>query len=309
MLSETYMWFVFAAVFIVLMAADLGITDRRDSAMDIKRATRFVILYVAVALIFGLLIFYEMGAELATSYYAAYVIELSMSVDNLFVFIVIFGIFMIPPEKQHRVLYWGILGAICFRALFIVVGAELLANFHFMMYVFGAILIYTAIKTAFSDDDEDDEKESVAFRLSRHIRATPDMSSGRFFTKENGKRLATPLFLCLVVIEISDIMFAFDSIPAALSISTDIFIIYASNIFAVMGLRSMYFVIRDAIGSMEYLKYGLGVILAFIGAKMLLAAANIMQVEVVHSLLFILVVLGITVMASVLHSRKQAGGA
>ncbi len=307
MLAESYMWVIFVAVFLTLMAIDLGVTDRKDSAMGIKRATRFVILYIAVALAFGLLIFFEMGSEYATSYYAAYIIELSMSVDNLFVFIVIFSMFMIPAERQHRVLFWGILGAIAFRALFIVVGAELLDNFDFMMYIFGAILLYTAFKTAFSKDEGEDDKESIAFRISKHIPATTDMSSGRFFTRENAKLVATPLLLCLVVIEISDIMFAFDSIPAALSITTDIFIVYASNIFAVMGLRSMYFVIKDAIGALECLKYGLGVILAFIGVKMLLGAADIYHVSVIHSLIFIIVVLLVTVVASMAH-RRIAGG-
>ncbi len=307
MLAETYMWVIFVAVFLALMILDLGVANRKDSVMGIKRATRFVIMYIAVALAFGVLIYFEMGDIYATEYYAAYIIELSMSVDNLFVFIVIFSMFMIPPERQHRVLYWGILGAIAFRALFIVVGAELLQTFDFMMYIFGAILIYTAVKTAFSKDDGDDEKESIAVRISRHIPATADMSSGKFFTRENAKLVATPLFLCLVVIEISDIMFAFDSIPAALSITTDIFVVYASNIFAVMGLRSMYFVIKDAIGALDYLKYGLGVILGFIGVKMLLAAADIYHIEVVHSLLFIIVVLLVTVVASLAHRRAVGG--
>lgn len=305
MLSENALWLVFVAVFLVLMAVDLGVTDRKGKPLDTKRALRFVFLYVAVAIAFGVLIYFELGAELATSYYAAYVIELSMSVDNLFVFIVIFAVFMIPDDKQHHVLFWGIMGAIFFRAAFIIVGAELLDNFHVMMYIFGIILVYTAFKTAFSSEDEGDEKESLAFRISRHIRATADMSSGRFFTIENGKRVATPFFLCLMVIELSDIMFAFDSIPAALSITTDIFVVYASNIFAVMGLRAMYFVIKDAIGSMEYLKYGLGVILGFIGIKMLLGADDLLEISVLHSLLFIIVVIGITILASVMHGRRR----
>ena len=307
MLAESYMWVIFVAVFLALMAIDLGVTDRKESAMGLKRATRFVILYVAVALAFGVLIFYEMGSEYATSYYAAYIIELSMSVDNLFVFIVIFSMFMIPAEKQHRVLFWGILGAIVFSALFIVVGAELLENFDFMMYIFGVILLYTAFKTAFARGEGEDDKESIAFRISKHIPATTDMSSGKFLTRENAKLVATPLLLCLVVIEISDIMFAFDSIPAALSITTDIFIVYASNIFAVMGLRSMYFVIKDAIGALDYLKYGLGVILAFIGVKMLLGAADIYHVSVIHSLMFIIAVLLVTVVASLAHRRIVGG--
>lgn len=303
MISETILWVLFIAIFLSLLAVDLFFIDRKDQVIGIKKASRYVLFYIAVALAFGGLIYLGLGADHAASYYAAYVIELSMSVDNLFVFIVIFGLFMIPDSEQHRVLFWGILGAIVFRAVFIFVGAELLSSFHFMMYIFGVLLLYTAYKTVASDNSDENQGDSLAFKLSKHIRATDDMSSGKFFTVENGRRVATPLFLCLVVIEISDLMFAFDSIPAALSITTDVFLVYTSNIFAVMGLRSMYFVIKDAIGSLDYLKYGLGIILAFIGIKMLLSAADICEVGVVPSLVFIIVVLAITVVASLAHRR------
>ncbi len=307
MVSETTLWFVFIAVFLVLMVFDLFFVERRCGTISVKKASAFVALYVAVAIAFGVLIYFSLDADHATSYFAAYVIELSMSVDNLFVFIVLFGLFMIPASEQHKVLFWGILGAIFFRAVFIFIGAELLSRFDFMMYVFGVLLLFTAFKTVFSKEGDDDQKNSLAYKLSKHIRATDDCSSNKFFTVENGVRVATPLFLCLIVIELSDLMFAFDSIPAALSITTDVFIVYASNIFAVLGLRSMFFVINSALNALDYLKYGLGTILAFIGVKMLVSAADIYEISVVASLVFILVVLAITIVASLLHRRHTAG--
>ncbi len=305
MVSETTLWFVFIAVFLVLMVFDLFFVERKGGVISVKKAGAFVLLYITVAALFGVLIYFSLDAEHATSYFAAYVIELSMSVDNLFVFIVLFSLFAIPAADQHKVLFWGILGAIFFRAVFIIVGAELLSRFDFMMYVFGILLLITAFKTVFSKENDGDQKESFAYKLSKHIRATDDCSSNKFFTIENGVRVATPLFLCLVVIELSDLMFAFDSIPAALSITTDIFIVYASNIFAVLGLRSMFFVINGALNALDYLKYGLGIILAFIGVKMLVSAADICEISVVASLAVILVVLAITIGASLIHRKHS----
>ncbi len=304
-MSESFLWIIFAAVFLAIMIIDLAVVDKDAKTIDTRKAAKMVVVYIAVALAFGLLVFFELGSDLAVSYYAAYVIELSMSVDNLFVFIIIFAAFLIPSEDQHRVLFWGIMGAIFFRAAFIAAGAELLHAFDWMMYVFGAILIYTAYKTALSKSGDKPPEETLPYRLSRRINSTPELHGAKFFIRENGKRLATPMFLCLIVIELSDLMFAFDSIPAALAISTDIFIVYTSNIFAVMGLRSLYFVIKDVIGSLKFLKYGLGVILAFIGAKMFLTAADICEVSVVVSLAFIITVLAVTIVASMISTRRE----
>jgi len=303
MLSENYLWVVFIVVFLVLMALDLGVLNRGEKHIGPKKALRMVILYIVIAALFGVLIMYELGADLAAAYYAAYTVELSMSIDNLFVFIVLFAMFGIPDKDQHRVLFWGIMGAIAFRALFIVAGAELLNNFHFVMYIFGIILIYTAYKTAFAKEASNKQEGSFAVKLAKHIRATPVLHGGKFLVTIDGKKLATPLLTCLLVIELSDIMFAFDSIPAALAISTDIFVIYTSNIFAVMGLRSMYFLIKDALTSLRYLKYGLGVILAFIGIKMLIS--EFYEVGTWTSLAFILVVLTITIVTSYVAGKKQ----
>jgi len=301
-MGETELWILFAIVFVALMLYDLIIVDRRIHETTAKMASRDVFMYVGIALVFGLIILWQLGTDAATSYYAAYVIEFAMSVDNLFVFILIFAAFGIAGESQHRVLFYGILGAIFFRALFVFVGAELLNNFDWMMLIFGAILVYSAIKTTFGNDDKPPE-ETLSYKLASRIKSADGPSEGKFFVRVNGRRVATAMFVCLVVIELTDVMLAFDSIPAALSITTDIFLVFTSNIFAVMGLRSLYFVLKDALNSLCYLKYGLGIILTFIGAKMFLSYFGV-HISVVWSLVFILIVLGITVLASRMAAKK-----
>ena len=304
-MSESALWVIFIIIFVTVMAVDLFAVDSKETQINTKKAGRLTLIYITIALLFGVLIFFELGSESAASYYAAYAIELSMSVDNLFVFMVIFAAFAIPFQDQHRVLFYGILGAIFLRLLFVEVGADLLDTFDWMMYIFGAILIYTAVKTAFSKSEGKKTEDTLSYKLSKKINSTPDLRGAKFFVREKGKLLATPLFLCLLVIELSDIMFAFDSIPAALAISTDIFLVYTSNIFAVMGLRSMYFVIRDVLGNLRFLKYGLGVILMFIGLKMLLSAADICEVSTFASLAVIIIVLAVTVVASLASKNSS----
>ena len=304
-MSESALWVIFIIIFVTVMAVDLFAVDSKETQINTKKAGRLTLIYITIALLFGVLIFFELGSESAASYYAAYAIELSMSVDNLFVFMVIFAAFAIPSKDQHRVLFYGILGAIFLRLLFVEVGADLLETFDWMMYIFGAILIYTAVKTAFSKSEGKKTEDTLSYKLSKKINSTPDLRGAKFFVREKGKLLATPLFLCLLVIELSDIMFAFDSIPAALAISTDIFLVYTSNIFAVMGLRSMYFVIRDVLGNLRFLKYGLGVILMFIGLKMLLSAADICEVSTFASLAVIIIVLAVTVVASLASKNSS----
>ncbi len=304
-MSESALWVIFIIIFVTVMAVDLFAVDSKETQINTKKAGRLTLIYITIALLFGVLIYFELGSESAASYYAAYAIELSMSVDNLFVFMVIFAAFAIPFQDQHRVLFYGILGAIFLRLLFVEVGADLLETFDWMMYIFGAILIYTAIKTAFSKSEGKKTEDTLSYKLSKKINSTPDLRGAKFLVRENGKMLATPLLLCLIVIELSDIMFAFDSIPAALAISTDIFLVYTSNIFAVMGLRSMYFVIRDVLGNLRFLKYGLGVILMFIGLKMLLSAADICEVSTFASLAIIIIVLAVTVVASLASKNSS----
>ena len=296
---EPWMWAVFFAIVIAMFAFDMGILNRGVKHITTKRALGMTAFWIILALAFGVMIYFMMGPGPATEYVTAYVIEEMMSVDNLFVFIIIFGYFCVPDEYQHKALFYGIIGAFAFRAAFIFAGAGLLDAFDWMMYVFGAVLIYTAVKTVLKKEESKENK--LAARLSRRFSVCPVFDGDKLFTVSNGIRMMTPLLLCIIVIELTDIMFAVDSIPAVLSISTDKFIIYTSNIFAVLGLRSLFFAIKGSMEHLEYLKYGLGTILAFIGIKMLISEHY--HVDVLLSLAFILTVLAVTVAVS-LYKRK-----
>ena len=305
-MGESELWIIFAIIFVVLLCADLLLSDRKPHLVSQKESIRNVAVYVSIAAVFGVLIFWVLGNEMAASYYAAYVIEFAMSVDNLFVFLIIFAAFGIRDADEHKVLFYGIIGAIAFRAIFVFVGAELLDTFHWMMIVFGAILIFAAYKTAFGHDDEKPVEETLAYKLAARIKTAEGMSEGKFFVRIDGKLIATGMFACLIVIELTDIIFAFDSIPAALSITTDRFIVLTSNLFAVLGLRSLFFVLKNALDSLCYLNYGLACILGFIGAKMFASFAGI-EVPVVISLLVIVVILAVTVVASRVAAKKTDG--
>ncbi|UAL07651.1 MAG: TerC family protein [Candidatus Methanogranum gryphiswaldense] len=300
MIDQTIMWVVFGVIVVVLLALDLGVFNRGPKHIPVRKALLMTAMWVTVALIFAVFVYVEMGSDKATEYLASYAVEKAMSVDNIFVFIVIFSYFAIPDEYQHEALFYGVVGAIVFRAIFIFVGSELLESFHIVMYIFGAILIYTAIKTAFAK--EKDQKDSFVVKLCRRIKASPELDGAKLFTVKNGVKMATPLLICIVVIELSDIMFAFDSIPACLSITTDTFIVYTSNIFAIMGLRSLYFALRGTMVTMKYMKYGLGAILIFVGVKMLIS--EYYEVSVLASLLFILVAFTLTIVASFYAEKK-----
>ena len=300
-MGEQELWIVFAAVFIALMLYDLLIVERRKDPTT-RRSMLDVIVFLTVALAFGLLVSAVLGVSRGAEFYTAYIIELAMSVDNLFVFILIFASFGIVGSSQHRVLFYGIMGAIVFRALFVIIGAGLLERFDWMMLIFGAILMITALRTSFGG--EKDSKDSLPFKAASKLHFEDDSSSGRFFTKVDGKIVATTMVACLIVIELTDVMFAFDSIPAALSISTHVFIVFSSNILAVMGLRSLYFVLQGYLDSLYYMKYGLGVILAFIGAKMFLSYFGY-EMPVVLSLAVIVAVLAVTIILSTVRKSRM----
>jgi tellurite resistance protein TerC len=299
---EPWMWVVFFAIVISMFAFDMGVMNRGAKHIETKKALGMTAFWICLALVFGAMIFLQMGSTAATEYVTAYVIEEMMSVDNLFVFIVIFGYFLVPDEYQHKALFYGILGAFAFRALFIFVGSGLLEAFEWMMYIFGAILVFTAIKTVIKKDDEGGENK-LAVKLSKRLKISPEFDKDKLFTRRNGIRMMTPLLLCIIVIELTDIMFAFDSIPAALAITTDTFIIYTSNIFAVIGLRSLFFAIKGSLSHVEYLNYGLGVILAFVGTKMLIS--HYYHVDVIYSLVFILAVLAVTMVVSLYVTKRK----
>jgi len=305
MLDERGMWIFFIVLVAVLFFFDFFVLNRKKEKISVKKAVGLSVFWIAVGLLFGVVIFFVHDPDMAVTYYTAYAIEKMMSVDNLFVFMIIFSYFCVPDEYQHKALFAGILGAVVLRFLFIFVGVQLIDRFSFMMYVFGIILIVTAIRTVMKKESGDVSMEGNIFvRFCRRFMNVSDTyDGGKFFTRKNGIRMATPLLMTVIVLEFSDIVFALDSIPAVLAISRDTFIIYSSNVFAILGLRSLYFALKGALSSLAYLKYGLGAILVFVGMKMLLS--DIYDVEPLVSLAIILLIIVLTVMASVLLTRKE----
>ena len=288
MLQESTLWYIFAAIVIVLLAADLWI-NRKPHHIPFKSAVKQLAVWVGVALAFGVLVFLATDMTHTIEYYTAYAIEEAMSMDNLFVFIIIFAYFGIKDEDQHHALFYGVIGAIVFRAIFIFAGVELLERFDWLLYVFGVILLVVALKTTFGKDDDQKENGIAKFMKNRFNYVDDEASRGKMFARVNGKRVITVLFLCVIVIELTDIVFALDSIPAVLAISTDTLVIYTSNIFAVMGL---FFVIHGGMQSLRYLKYGLGIILLFVAFKLL--AHHFIDIPVLLSLVVIVGVLAVT---------------
>jgi tellurite resistance protein TerC len=256
---------------VVMLSLDLFVFHKKDETMKVKTALIWSLFWIGLAVLFNAGVLYFAGKEKALEFLTGYLIEESLSVDNLFVFIMIFGFFKIEPKYQHKILFWGIIGAIVMRAIFIFAGVAILNKFAWVMYIFGAFLIYTGIHMLFEKDDESDfdPNKNVVIRIFRKIMpVTDDRSKPRFFVKINKVVHATPFFIALLVIEVSDLIFAVDSIPAVLSVSKDVFIVYTSNIFAILGLRSLYFALSGIMDYFHYLKYALAGILTFIGIKM-----------------------------------------
>lgn len=289
----TSLWTFFSIGVFVLLLIDLSLFGKAGHKMSRKSALVESGLWMTVALLFNGWFALNYGKELGTEFLTGYLIEKSLSVDNLFVILLIFSAFRIPAQYQHRVLFFGVLGAIVFRAIFILIGAQLLLMFHWILYVFGAILVITAMKFLRETDDKNDVQESWATRIIKRIIPTTDTFNGNnFFVIENGIRKATPLFLALAVIEMTDIIFAVDSIPAVFAVTQDAFVAFASNILAILGLRALYFVLADWVAKLRYLKPGLAAILGFIGIKMLL-----IDLYKIPSSVSLLVILGILVTA------------
>jgi len=265
-----FFWAAFIAFILVMLALDLFVFHKKDSVVKVKEALLWSAFWIALALIFNLGIYFYAGKQVAFDFFTAYLLEKSLSVDNLFVFILIFGFFKIKPELQHRILFWGILGALVMRAIFIFAGVALITQFAWIMFVFGAFLIYTGIHMLFEkEDNEFDPNKNIVIRLFRKIMPVTDEIVGhKFFVRKNNILHATPLFIALLLIEASDVIFAVDSIPAVLSVTSDVFIVFTSNIFAILGLRSLYFALSGVMGFFRYLKFALAFILSFIGVKM-----------------------------------------
>jgi tellurite resistance protein TerC len=302
-------WLGFLAFVLAMLALDLGVFHRSPHAVKVKEALIWSLVWVALAACFGVLVHFAFGHERALEFAAGYVIEKALSVDNLFVFVVIFGAFQVPARSQHRVLFWGVLGALVMRAVFIAAGSALLLRFHWLIYLFGAFLVFTAIKLA--RDKGGEEKSPLEGRtyktLQRWLNATSELDGERFFTKKNGRRLATPLFIVLLLVELTDVIFAVDSIPAVFAVTTDPFIVFTSNVFAILGLRSLYFVLADFVQRFHYLKPALAIVLGFVGVKMLLT--GVLHVPTLVSLSVICATLGGGVLLSVRRDRKLSRAA
>jgi tellurite resistance protein TerC len=297
-------WIIFAVAVGGLLSLDLFVFHREARAVRMREAAAWVTAWVSLGLAFGGWIFLTRGATSGAEYLAGYLIEYSLSMDNVFVFAVLFAYFGVPAAYQHRLLFWGVMGAIVFRAIFIVAGTVLLDTFHFVIYLFGGLLLFTAWRMVTVGAEHVDPGTNPVLRAMRRIiPITDDFDGQRFFTRRNGRLWATPLFAALVVVETSDIMFAIDSVPAILAITTDTFIVFTSNAFAIMGLRSLYFLLAGLIERFEYLKFGLAVLLAFAGVKMLLS--DIVHLDVWLTLGVIVAILAISVTISLLATRGR----
>jgi tellurite resistance protein TerC len=300
----TYLWGGFGVFVLGMLALDLGVFNRKAHEVRFREAAIWSTVWISLAMVFNAWIYFSYGHQKALEFLTGYLLEEALSVDNIFVFVILLASFAVPKAYQHRVLFWGVLGAIVMRAVFIGLGAALVARFHWVMYVFGAILIYTGIKLLRQGDDDDPhpEKNPIYKAARRLIPAVPEYHGQAFFIIRNGIRHATPLLLVLVAIEATDVVFAVDSIPAVFAITTDPFIVYTSNIFAILGLRSMYFLLAGVIDKFHYLKIGLALVLLFVGAKMLIVEWY--KVPIVASLLTIASLLVLSVLASVLWPKK-----
>jgi tellurite resistance protein TerC len=303
------LWAGFTLTVIALLALDLGVFHRRAHVVGYREALGWSAFWVALALAFNVLVYRWFGAERALEFLTGYLIEKALSVDNIFVFLVIFSYFAVPAAFQHRVLFWGILGALVMRAAFIVAGAALLERLHWVLYLFGAFLVLTGIRLLRHRDVEVHPERNLAYRLFRRFVPTvADYRGTRFVVVEGGRRYATPLLLVVAVVEATDVVFAVDSIPAIFAITRDPFIVYTSNIFAILGLRALYFLLAGALNQFHLLKVALGLVLCFVGVKMLVA--DVVEVPILFSLAVVATLLGGAVAGSLLWpARAPAAGA
>jgi len=302
--SQLFLWVIFNIFVLGILALDLLVLHRKAHTVSLREALIWSCVWVSLALIFCLGIYLSRGGEKALEFLTGYVIEWSLSVDNLFVFLVIFSYFAVPPIYQHRVLFWGILGALVLRAAFIATGTALLANFHWMIYVFGGFLIFTGIKLLCAGEEQIEPEKNPAVRLVRRfIKITPAYEGQRFFIRKEGKLWATPLFLVLVVVETTDVIFAVDSIPAIFAITLDPFIVYTSNVFAILGLRALFFLLAGVMEMFHYLRVGLSFVLCFVGAKMLIA--DFYKIPIGISLGVVAGILLLSILASVFKQRRE----
>lgn len=304
--TPLWSWIGFLGVILLLLALDLGVFHRKAHEVSNREAALWTSVWIGVALLFNAWIGVTQGLEKGLEFFTGYLIEKSLSVDNLFVMVLVFTSFGVPKIYQHRVLFWGILGALVMRGTLIVLGAQLIARFHFVIYVLGGFLVLSGIRMLFAGEEDPELRKNGVLRFFRRVVPTTERYEGqRFLVREGGRWMATPLFAALVVIEGTDLVFAIDSIPAIFAVTLDPFIVLTSNIFAILGLRALYFLLANVIEKFVYLKVGLGVILTYVGAKMLITAADV-HIPVWVSLLVIVSVLLTSILVSLFVDRRRA---
>src|SRR2546425_1691859 len=303
--GNIWLWIGFNVFVLAMLALDLGVFHRKAHTVSIKEASIWSIVWITLALTFNAGLYFFSGPEPALQFFTGYLIEKSLSIDNIFVFVLLFTYFAVPAAYQHRVLFWGVLGALVMRGVMIVLGAVLLDTFHWIIYLFGAFLIVTGVRMAFHQEAEVHPERNPLLKLVRLILpVTHDYEHDRFVVRRAGQVLVTPLLLVLLVVETTDVIFALDSIPAIFAVTQNPFLVYTSNVFAILGLRSLYFVFANAMGRFSYLKLGLAVVLSFVGVKMVLA--DIFHIPTALSLGVIAVVLTVAIVASIMRVRRHA---
>jgi tellurite resistance protein TerC len=302
--SSTWLWVGFSLFILIMLSLDLGLLNRKAHTIKYREAAIWSAVWVTLAMIFAGLVFWYQGSTRGLEFLTGYLIELSLSVDNLFVFLLIFSYFKVPAKYQHRVLFWGVMGALIMRLTMIFVGAALINRFHWIIYIFGAFLVYTGIKMFSQEEMELQPEDNPLVRMvTRYVPITRHYEEQKFFTRVHGKLTGTLLLLVLIIVEVTDLVFAVDSIPAIFAITTNTFIVYTSNVFAILGLRSMYFLLAGVVEKFQYLKMGLAVVLTFIGVKMLVVAVDV-HIPIWTSLVFVATVLLSSVAASLLWPKE-----
>jgi len=304
MTHELLLWILFNIFILLMLALDLGVFQRKTHIISVKEALIWSAVWIILSLLFNLFIYFDMGEQKAIEYFTGYLIERSLSIDNIFVFVLLFSYFKVPPEYQHKVLFWGVIGALILRASLIGVGVVLIHQFSWIIYIFGGFLVFTGFRMAMQDDGHIDPEKNIVIRLyKKFFPVTTEYDNGNFFVTKKNKKYATPLFVVLIATEFTDLVFAFDSIPAIFAITSDPFIIYTSNIFAILGLRAMYFALAGVMDKFHYLKVGLSMILIFIGFKMLIV--DIYKIPIGYSLGVIAIILTASVVLSLARPKKK----
>lgn len=302
--ESVILWSGFNLFVLGMLALDLGVFHKKSHTVTVREALIWTGVWISLSMLFNVFIYYYFNEEKAFEFFTGYLIEKSLSVDNIFVIILIFSYFRVPEEYQHKVLFWGILGALVMRIIFILSGIELIHRFHWLIYIFGGFLIFTGIKMLVSDDSKIDPEKNPLIKIAKKLFAiTKDFEGDKFFIKRDSRTWATPLFLVVILIEATDLIFAVDSIPAILAISDDPFIVYTSNVFAILGLRSLYFALSGIEKYFHYLKFGLSAILVFVGVKMCIV--DFYKIPTGISLIVIVFILAIAMLSSVLFPKKE----